>query len=124
MRRQMSYGPAETSDSYDLPGHVPSELVVDFDLFKMPGAEIDPHGAWKEMQDRQPRMIFTPRNGGHWVAMRADDIYAAIQDFATFSSNPFHIPQRPAGSPITVPLEIDPPALSKYRMIVVPILSP
>jgi cytochrome P450 len=119
----MSYGAGDTVETIKVPDHVPPELVVDFDYFNPPGIRTDPHAAWKAMQDGPP-LIFTPRNGGHWIATQADPIYDAMQDFEGFSSNPFNIPRRPAGSPKTIPLEIDPPELQRYRMIAVPSLSP
>jgi len=119
----MSYGSTEQATLGALPGHVDPGLVVDFDFYNPPGVRTDPHRAWKRLQGGPP-VVFTQHNGGHWIATSGEAIYAAMQDFQSFSSNPFNIPKRPAGSPRTVPLEVDPPELQKYRMIAVPSLSP
>jgi hypothetical protein len=118
----MSYGVSEHLAAVRVPEHVPPERVIDFDYFNPPGVRTDPHRAWKALQNG-PAVVFTPRNGGHWIATHSDQIYAAMQDFESFSSNPFNIPRRPEGSPRTVPLEVDPPELQNYRMIAVPSLS-
>ncbi|MET0984542.1 MAG: cytochrome P450 [Steroidobacteraceae bacterium] len=112
-----------TSQSIAVPSHVPPGRVIDFDYFQVPGANIDPHAAWKKLHDG-PDIVYTPRNGGHWIATRGDDIFAVMQDVEHFSSNPFSIPARPADAPRTVPLEVDPPELQDMRSIVLRMLSP
>lgn len=119
----MSYDRPAATETAATPAHVPPGVVVDFDFYQAPGAETDPHAAWKRLQEGPP-IVFTPRNGGHWIATGAEAIYEAMQDPARFSSHPFNIPARPAGSPRTVPLEVDPPELQGFRMIAVPLLSP
>ena len=119
----MSYGVSEDAATWNVSSHVPADLVVDFDYFDPPGVRVDPHGAWKELQEGR-RIAFSGRNAGHWILLRSDDMFEAMQDTETFSSNPFNIPRRPAGSPLTIPLEIDPPELQKYRSIAIPNLSP
>jgi cytochrome P450 len=120
---ELMAGPAIATANTSLPTHVPSELVIDFDFYRVPGGELDPHKAWKRLQSGPP-VVFTPQNGGHWIATSADAIYDAMRAPEKFSSNPFNIPARPAGTPRTVPLEVDPPELQPLRMIAVPLLSP
>ena len=56
------------------PDHVPPELVADFDLFDIPGGEDDVQLAMRAFQQKGPDIFWTPRNGGHWVVTRAEDI--------------------------------------------------
>src|SRR5262249_46157127 len=59
-----------------VPSHVPSSLVHDFDLYAVEVEGGDYHGALKRLHDPGiPDIFWTPRNGGHWVATRGDDIY-------------------------------------------------
>lgn len=115
----------KNSDSVGTPSrdHIPAHLLTDFDFFDPPGAKTDPHMAWKALHDG-PDVVYTTANQGHWIATRGEDIYAIMQDFETFSSYRFNIPKRPDSAPKTIPLEIDPPELNRYRLIVLPHLSP
>jgi len=94
----------------DRPPHVPPALVVDFD-FMRPGPEGgDPFEAW------------TPRNGGHWLATRGEDIPVILKDHGRFSSRRVFIGlnDRPRG----VPLEYDPPEHSPLRNLLIPAFTP
>jgi hypothetical protein len=55
-----------------VPDHIPPELVVDFDFFALDqlGKE-DIQLAWATLHDG-PDIVWTPHNGGHWIATRAD----------------------------------------------------
>ncbi|MBX3509707.1 MAG: cytochrome P450 [Hyphomonadaceae bacterium] len=119
----MTYAPGDASVLTPPPAHVPAHLIQSFDYFSPPGAELDPHAAWKRLHEG-PAIFYTPLNGGHWVVTRSKDLFAAMQDFEHFSSHPFNIPARPSGTPKTIPLEIDPPELNRYRQLVIRKLSP
>jgi cytochrome P450 len=106
-----------------IPAHVPAHLVVELDYFDPPGANTDPHLAWKQLHDG-PDIIFTPYNGGHWIATRADDVFAIMHDVETFSSREFTIPVRSAGNPVVIPLQLDPPDHQAKRSVVLRPLSP
>ena len=36
-------------------------------------ADTDVHLAWRALQQAGPDIFWTPRNGGHWIATRAED---------------------------------------------------
>ena len=56
------------------PPHVPADHIFDFDYFHPAGlAEGDIYTALKRLH-AWPDLFWTPRNGGHWVSTRADDI--------------------------------------------------
>src|ERR1700675_195581 len=72
-----------------VPEHVPSELVRPFD--SRGGLGSYPHTRVAALHDG-PRVFFSPVHHnaipgpGTWVLTRAEDIRAALQDAATFSS--------------------------------------
>ncbi len=106
----------------DHPPHVPPELVVDFDFYRPEGAEVDPFAALKRLHDK-PEIFWTPRNGGHWVATRGEDIRHILEDYETFSSRFVFVPAA-RDRPPSIPLEIDPPDHEKYRRLVIPAFTP
>src|SRR3546814_15727946 len=56
------------------PGHVPDELVVDYDYVRPAGMEeVGVYNAVKRLHDG-PDIIWSPRHGGHWMVTRAEDI--------------------------------------------------
>jgi cytochrome P450 len=105
-----------------VPSHVPDELVRDFDYFAIEAVAGDVHLAWRQLQEGPP-IFYTPRNGGHWVATRADDIEAMFTDPVRFSSREATIP--PTGKPVRLPLlEVDPPDHNAWRQLLIPLFSP
>lgn len=104
------------------PDHVPPELVVDFDFFHFADDKPDNFVAWKKLQSVTPRLFWTPRNGGHWVATRADDIKLMYTDYERFSSKHEAIPATHDFR--FPPVEYDPPSHLEYRKLVVPFFTP
>jgi cytochrome P450 len=106
-----------------IPAHIPPERVFDFDFFNLPGAEEDIHLAWKRVQDAAPDLFWTPRNGGHWVATRAEDIDVMQLDHARFSHAEFSLPRHDSPFP-PLPLNLDPPAHTPFRALITPAFAP
>lgn len=104
----------------DRPAHVPAELVVDFDFFRPPGAETDVHRAWAVLQNGPP-VVWTPRNGGHWIGTRAHVLTEMQTNHELFSYASINIPRNPTPS---LPLEIDPPAHTRLRSVISPLFAP
>ena len=72
------------------PENVRPELVVDWNVYDPPRArEIGPHLAWKKLQDG-PDIVWTPRNGGHWIVTRGEDV-----DFIQRNHDPFSFERIP-----------------------------
>jgi cytochrome P450 len=115
--------PAGSGIAVDIPAHVPPALVADIDYFALSGAAEDPHLAWRALHDG-PDIIFTPRNGGHWIATRADDMFSVMHDVETFSSREFTVPPRGPGNPVLIPNQIDPPDHGPLRSILLRPLGP
>src|SRR5262245_1893363 len=71
----------------DLPPHVAPERVVDIDIYHPPGGEIDIHEAWKTLHEPGvPDVVWTPRNGGHWIVTRYQAMREVYEDYRRFSS--------------------------------------
>src|SRR6204780_1576906 len=103
------------------PAHVDPERVVDFD-FTRPGPEgSDPFEAWSALHGLPP-LVWTARNGGHWLATRGEDIPTILKDYERFSSRRVFIgmDQRPRA----VPLEYDPPEHGPLRKVLIPAFTP
>jgi cytochrome P450 len=114
---------AERESPHSIPAHVPPELVHEFDF--RTGLGTHPHSTVAALHDG-PRVFFSPvhhnaiAGAGTWVLTRAEDIRAALQDAATFSSN-----VRRSNSGLSlIPLELDAPEHAKFRALMNPIFSP
>lgn len=110
-------------DRVAVPGHVPPELVVDFDYLHPPRIEeSDVYGAWKRLHDG-PDIVWTPCNGGHWIVTRGEDVKFVQENYEVFSHEVFTIPR--GSSPIRMPpLTVDPPLHARYRAILNPFFTP
>lgn len=106
------------------PGHVPADLVRDFDFYDVPGSAEDVQAAYGAIQRDCPDIFWTPRNGGHWVATRGEDIIAMQRDYQRFSHRRIVLPPMPEGTPRQIPLEIDPPEHASYRRPLMQALVP
>ena len=105
------------------PAHVPDDLVVDFDIYHLPGGSEDPQLAYRAFQQTKPDIFWTPRNGGHWVATRAEDIEVMQRDYERFSHKHITIPPM-VGYARQVPLEVDPPEHGVFRRPLMQALLP
>lgn len=120
----MSYEVSQGAQRLDtIPPHVPAERVIDLDYFSPPGAAEDPHLAWKRLHDG-PDIVYTPYYGGHWIMTRADDMFAVMQDYETFSNWEFTVPKRGPGNPVLMPNQLDPPRHGPIRSVVLRPMSP
>ena len=108
-----------------LPPHVPAALVVDFDIYNVVVEDGDYHAALKRLHDPGvPDIFWTPRNGGHWVATRGEDIYHIFKDSEHFSSRQLVVPRHRNPAVPLPPIMLDPPEQAKYRSLFAPALSP
>lgn len=105
------------------PDHVPDELVCEVDMYNLPGGETDAQAAWVRLRDETPPIFWTPFNGGHWIATRADQIEEIQGDYERFSFENTLIPAIPRPLPAH-PIDLDPPEHSKYRILIAPAFSP
>lgn len=107
------------------PDNVPAELVYDYDLYEAP-REIESTyqiELVRKIHAEAPDIFWTPRNGGHWVFTRAEDIDQGQRNGSLFSMRDVILPagQSPQQN---VPLETDEPEHSAYREILQPMFMP
>jgi cytochrome P450 len=108
--------------AFHVPEHVSKDRVFDIDYYNVPGAEDDHVLAWKELH-KGPDIIWTPRNGGHWIVTRAADMDFILRTTNPFSSNSIAIP--PESKPVKLlPSESNPPEHTQYRNIINPWFTP
>jgi cytochrome P450 len=115
----------DLSPAVQRPDHVSDVAYYDFDMFKDPALLCDPHERVRDLIRLAPPVFWTPRNGGHWIAIGHKEIYEASRDPQTFSSmlTPRALldamkPMLPAGTghlPLPTPINLDPPEHTKYR---------
>lgn len=105
----------------DIPDHVPPELVRDFDFLDMRG-ETDVWRHWGQLHD-EPDIFYTPRNGGHWVLTRYNEIEEVFVNWRDFSSRYETLPK--GSAPIRIPpIEMDGPIHAQFRKLVAPYFTP
>ena len=113
----------QVADRVPVPEHVPPELVHDFDFLDPPGASDDVQLAWKRLHDEAPDIFWTPRNGGHWIATRGEDIREIQTNHRRFSQRVMTIPASAQVFRIP-PANADPPEHDGYRRIIMPAFLP
>ncbi len=101
------------------PVHVPADRVFDFDIYADPRLTEDLHESYATLHDDAPDIFYTPRNGGHWIFTRFDDIFRVVQDYEHFSVREMQIP-RVENPPVFIPLSLDPPQSTPYRHALMP----
>ncbi len=115
---------SSTPNLAERPPHVPSECVVDFDYFNPPGIERgeDVFTALGHLHEG-PDIVWTPRNGGHWIATRAEDMRWIRSEPLLFSRKESLVP---AGMMHTLmpPTNIDPPYHARFRAVMNPFFTP
>ena len=124
---------------YEAPPHVPRDRVVDLSwaMGSEPNDLVDPYGPFEWLNGKDiPRLLYTSpgRSGlaavagmsaGNWVVTHYEDIDRVYTDNEHFSNAGTAEFQRLIGENFrSIPLAIDPPEHSKYRMFLMPYFSP
>ncbi|MCK9685652.1 cytochrome P450 [Scleromatobacter humisilvae] len=115
--------PESESRTTGVPGHVPPELVREFDF--RTGLGDRPHEVVGALHGG-PRIVYSTTNHHHvagvgsWIPTRAEDIRAVLQDAEAFSSRVV----RSSSALTLIPLELDPPEHGAFRAIMNPLFSP
>ncbi|MET8430426.1 cytochrome P450 [Nocardia sp. NPDC004860] len=104
---------------------VPDGLVVDFDIYDQSLASpVD------TVQDRVAELakkgpvVYSNAHGGHWIVTRYKEIHEVLRDPETFSSYPNNLVTTTAGFGKFIPIELDPPEHTGYRLALQPLFSP
>lgn len=107
------------------PDHVPADRVVDFDLYAPPGVEGGFHESWATLHaPGVPDLVWSPYNGGHWIATRADKIAEVFSDYERFSCRVFIVPKSVGELHQVLPVILDPPEHRPFRLLVNKSLAP
>lgn len=106
------------------PAHVPADRIVDVDVYALPGMERDYQQAWRDLQATCPDIVWTPRNEGHWIAMRGDILAEVQSDHERFSSRITILPKSVGELHSFIPTTIDPPEHRPYRLLLNGAMSP
>jgi cytochrome P450 len=106
--------------SLTVPDHVPQELVVDIDLFDVPGGDKDTALAWRSYQREGRHIVYSPRNGGYWIAVCGEDLPNLYRDFEHLSNAKVVIPD--PGN-FMLPTQADPPQHRGYRSVIDPFFT-
>ena len=105
------------------PGHIPDKVVFDFDIYGDDRLTEDLHASYETLHTDAPDVFWTPRNGGHWMITRYEDIMDVVRDPEHFSVREMQIP-RVEDPPLFIPLSLDPPDNIPYRQALMPFFAP
>lgn len=108
------------------PDNVPLDRVIDFDIYRPVAAGEDLHESWRAlMKSSVHDVVWTPHNGGHWIALRAEISDVVMADSDRFSSRIVLVPKATAGEAYKlIPLSLDPPDHQPFRKLLNDNLSP
>lgn len=124
----MEIGVLNPSDvrAHPRPANVPEDRVFDFDIYRDIPEGMDFHGFWHDLMKSVPHtMMWTPHNGGHWVALRAEASDIVMSDSERFSNHTVLVPKETAGEAYRlIPLSLDPPEHRPFRNLLNDNLGP
>ncbi|MET0986369.1 MAG: cytochrome P450 [Steroidobacteraceae bacterium] len=107
------------------PSHVPAELVIDFDVYNPPNGEHDFYRPWEELQNSGvPEIVWTSRNGGHWLPTTGQLVFDIWGDHERFSNRISIVPKAVGEQFFGIPQSLDPPLHMPFRMLLNSVLGP
>lgn len=110
--------------SPSVPEHVPSELVVDFDAAQDPALSHDVFRRLDQIRQSAPSIAFSPYNGGHWMIFGREEIQSVLTRPEYFTSTHISAGSIAQGGPPLIPLGMDPPEHTPWRMVLMKYLGP
>ena len=118
---------AEPAETFDVPAHVPLELVHPLRLTYGTEFLTAPHAYMASFHERYPPITYSPSEliGNCWCLLKHEDCFFALRHpeiFTTEGATPF--PRDPNNYFPMLPLESDPPHHRRYRAILDPTFSP
>jgi len=88
-------------------------------MYNPPGIEEGIYESWTRLQQPGvPDIVWTPRNGGHWIATRGKWIAEMFKDYEHFSSKCIWLPQEAGEQYTFIPTSMDPPQQTPYRTLI------
>lgn len=109
------------------PENVPENRVIDFNVHQPIPDGKSPHKLWNEWIERVDHpVMWTPHNGGHWIAFDQAMCETILSTPDVFSSRVVIVPREPVGETYSkyIPLSLDPPDHGAYRKILNENLGP
>jgi cytochrome P450 len=102
---------------------VSPERVVDFDIYD-PAVTIPVDRMQEECAGlaRIAPLVYSTAHGGHWIVTRYDEVHEVLRHPELFSSHPNNLVD--AGQGKFLPLELDPPEHTTYRLAMQPLFNP
>lgn len=118
--------PDTAPPGFQIPDHVPPELIHHVGIIESPAFLADPYAFFKKLSTDYPPIFYSVgSHGGSWHLLKHADAFRMLRDAEYFSNEggtPF--PRDPSDPFKFIPIEIDPPEHRKYRAILDPIFSP
>ncbi|MDA0822566.1 MAG: cytochrome P450 [Proteobacteria bacterium] len=116
----------QTAEQIERPAHVPLDRFLDYDIYAPFVEGKDFHASWKALQDADlPDIVWTPKNGGHWMVLRGRLVERVLSDYENFSNHTVLVPKDTAGEAYRLlPLSLDPPAHAPFRNLLSAGLAP
>lgn len=101
-----------------VPDHVPSALVYDYDVYAPGPPGSDFFAELYKLKKSAPPVFWTRCNGGHWYVTDTELVNQVLKDNETFSSAKLVVPPQNNPEPGRgfVPIALDPPEHTKYRI--------
>lgn len=106
-----------------VPDHVPQSLIFNYDYHGDPRVNNEVHASLQTLHNDAPAIFYTPKNGGHWVVTRFDEMKKVVENYENFSAKEMQIP-RIENPPFFIPLNLDPPNNIAFRQALMPAFSP
>src|SRR3546814_1071188 len=107
------------------PENVPIVRLVDFDMYNPTCIESGFHEAWDKLQESSVSdLVWTPRNEGHWIAVRGSSITQVLSDSEHFSNRIIWVPKSVGEEHRMLPSTMDAPDHQQYRRLLNSGLSP
>jgi cytochrome P450 len=102
------------------PAHVSPDRVVDYDFYadRRHPSTGNLHDALRKFAEDEGRgILWTPRNGGHWLINDHELLFEASRNATLFSNSVAMLPRLPAEhEPRLVPIGLDAPEHAKFRL--------
>ena len=116
----------ETVEMLERSSHVPEARFIDYDTYAPFVDGKDFHHSWKALEDSGlADIVWTPRNGGHWVVLRGRLVEQVFSDYEKFSNHTVLVPKDTASEAYRLlPLSLDPPAHAPFRKLLSASLAP
>lgn len=104
------------------PGPLSTRPARHWDHWNDPAVCDDVWG-WFRAHNDADRAFWSEDHGGFWVLTRYEDIYEAFRNNELFSTNTLIVPRLPYDRK-WIPGQIDPPAHTSYRRMLLPLFAP